>query len=136
MRLVITQPDRLLFDQPVDQVIYEDHDGSRGVMRRHIDFASTLSPGLLTARAREPDMTEYLFAVDAGLVVKQGETFHVATRRCVQGDNLSTLKETVEKTFKKRDEKEERSRSALRLLEADFLRQFVEHEEESVAGIG
>lgn len=136
MRLVIAQPDRILFEESASSVSYEAGDGARGILPRHTDLVTTLSPGILIVTPEDGRGSETLFAVDRGLVVKQGETLYVATRRGVKGENLSSLQETVENDYRNLDEQEKRSRSALRVLEADFLRQFVEMESPDNEPIG
>lgn len=128
MRLIIAQPDQTLFDRSVLKVVYEAEDGYRGILSRHIDVLTSLTPGILIAVADEEKRREYLFAVDLGLVVKQEHTIYVATRRGVQGADLASLRQTVENTYRNLNEREARSRGALRLLEGDFLRQFAEME--------
>jgi F-type H+-transporting ATPase subunit epsilon len=64
-------------------------------------------------------------AVDQGILIKQGEAVVVSTQKAVQGQDLETLKATVENEFIRLDEGEKKARSALAKLEAGFIRKFV-----------
>ncbi len=103
----------------------EGHEGAFGILERHIDYVSPLVPGILTYR-RSVDDTERIFAVDGGTLVKVGPDILVSVRDAVEGDDLPTLRETVERRFRRMDERERQARSALATLESRFIRRFIE----------
>jgi len=129
MRIEILLPSRVLVSDEVSAVIAEGHEGSFGLLERHIDYVSPLVPGVLICR-RSLDGVERIFAVDEGTLVKVGPEVLVSVRDAVEGDDLRTLRETVERRFRIRDERERRARSALATLEARFIRRFIEQVEE------
>lgn len=128
MKLVIAQPERILYEASVRGITYEAEDGARGVLPDHIDLVTSLAPGILIVMPKDRKLSRQFFALDQGVVVKRGKTLTIVTRRGVQGEHLAGLRETVEKDYRRLDAQEARSRGALHMLEADFLRQFVEME--------
>lgn len=125
MRIEILLPSRVLASEEVSSVVAEGREGSFGVLERHIDYVSALVPGILTFTRKE-DGTERIFAVDQGTLVKVGAEILVSVRDAVEGDDLLTLRRTVERRFRTLDEKERRARSALATLESRFIRRFIE----------
>lgn len=125
MKLEILLPSRVLARDEVSSVVAEGHEGSFGILELHIDYVSPLVPGILTYRRKE-DGAERIFAVDEGTLVKLGREVLISVRDAVAGDDLPTLRETVEQRFRSLDEKERRARSALATLESRFIRRFIE----------
>jgi F-type H+-transporting ATPase subunit epsilon len=125
MRIAILLPSRVLAADDVTSVVAEGHEGSFGILPKHIDYVSPLVPGILTYRRTE-DGAERIFAVDEGTLVKVGPEVLVSVRDAVAGDDLGTLRQTVNERFRSRDEKERSARSALAALEGRFIRRFLE----------
>lgn len=127
MKLEILSPSRVeLREEEVSKVVAEGREGSFGVLPRHVDYVSALVPGIL-AYVRAADEEERILAVDRGILVKVGDRIVVSVRDAVTGDDLRTLRATVDERFRTLDEKERQARSAMATLEARFLRRFVEH---------
>jgi F-type H+-transporting ATPase subunit epsilon len=123
MRLKIFLPSELFLDMEVTKIVGESTGGGFGLLPRHIDFITSLVPGLL---AYETDRgTETFLALNGGILVKQGEQVSIATRAAIHGE-LGELKEAVEDFITDLDEKERKTRTAVARLEADFIRRFVE----------
>lgn len=124
MNLRILLPARVLFSKEVTKIVAEGKNGSFGLLPGHIDFVSALVPGILTCVEKKGD--EIHVAVDAGILVKKGDTVYVSTRRAVKGDDLEALSRTIEEEFSELDEREKKVRSASYRIEAGFVRKFVD----------
>ena len=120
-------PTKILVDEEVTKIIAEAENGSFCLLPHHIDWVSALVPGLLSFVSVEGQ--ERFLAVDEGILVKCGTQVLVSTRQAVLGDNLGTLRETVDSQFRVLDEREKLARSALAKLEASVIRHFIELEE-------
>jgi F-type H+-transporting ATPase subunit epsilon len=124
MRLRILLPSMVLADTPARKVTANGLHGSFTLLPRHVDFLAALAPGLL---AYEPaDGGEAFAAVDGGLLVKYGADVLVSTARAVVGDDLATLRQTVDREFLAVDDRERATRGVMARLEADFIRRFLE----------
>jgi F-type H+-transporting ATPase subunit epsilon len=124
MRLRILLPSMVLADTPARKVTANGLHGSFTLLPRHVDFLAALAPGLL---AYEPaDGGESFAAVDGGLLVKYGADVLVSTARAVVGDDLATLRQTVDREFLAVDDRERATRGVMARLEADFIRRFLE----------
>jgi F-type H+-transporting ATPase subunit epsilon len=124
MRLKLLLPSHILIDEPVQKIIAEGQDGSFCLEPRHVDFVSALKPGLLQFIAK--DGQEVFVAMDEGILVKCADEVMVSAYNAVRGDDLATLKDTVEHRFRQLDESERIARSALARLEAGVVRRFIQ----------
>lgn len=124
MRLKVLLPEKVLLNQEAEKVNAEGEDGSFVLLPRHVDFISSLVPGLLSYTP--PRGEEIFLATDHGILVKCGNEVLVSTRLAVLGPELGTLEKIVEESFKEVSEKERNTRSALARLEADLARRFFE----------
>ena len=124
MRLQVMLPSRILIDQEVRKVGAESVHGAFVVLPRHIDFATSLMPGLVSYI----DMAgaEHFLAVDEGVCVKRGDALFVATANAITGSELAELKAAVQADFRTLDQQERNARRALARLEADFIRRYLE----------
>jgi F-type H+-transporting ATPase subunit epsilon len=127
MSLKILLPDGILLDQTVLKVTAEAENGSFCLLPRHVDFLAALVPGLLSFQDQASQ--ERFVAIDAGILVKQGSQVLVSTRQAVQGDQIESLRETVQREFRTIDERERTARSAIARLESDLIRRFLELDE-------
>lgn len=125
MRLEVLIPSRVVVQEEVSAVVAEGREGCFGILPRHVDYVSPLIPGILLYR-REEDGGERILALDQGILLKVGSEILVSARDAVTGDDLRTLRSTVEERFQRLDEKERQARSALATLEARFIRRFLE----------
>lgn len=125
MRLRVLVPDTIVLDEEILSLVAEGEDGHFGLKPHHIDFVSALTPGLLYFMRKERPEGEY-FAVDRGILVKQGDTVTVAVRNVVGGVSLEELVRTVHERFLELDDRERAVRSAVARLEAGFLRRVME----------
>lgn len=124
MNLKILLPTEILVNEEAGKVVAEAENGSFCLLPDHIDFVATLVPGLLLfENARGEDVH---VAIDRGALVKCGGEVLVSCRHAVRGESLDAMEETVEKQFRKLDEREENTRSASARLEAGLVRRFIE----------
>lgn len=124
MRLRVFLPVQVLLDQSVVRVVAEAENGALGILPRHVDFVTSLTPGLLSFTTVEG--VEEFLAVDQGVLVKQGRELSVSVRHAVHGTDLGTLRKLVSETFETIDDRERRARGALARLESGFVRRFLE----------
>ena len=127
MKLKVLLPTQVFLKEEVTKVIAEAGNGSFCLLPRHIDFATSLIPGILSFQ-RE-DGTEEFLAVDGGVLVKCGPEVSVSTRNAVRSSDLSKLRRTVKEEFGVLDEREKKAHTALARLEASFVQHYIEIEE-------
>lgn len=120
MKLKILLPTEVFLKEEVTKVTAEAENGSFCLLPNHIDFVSALIPGILFYESETGK--EVFIAVDAGILVKCNGEVLISTGRAIQGTDLATLHQTVEKEFQRLDEREKQTRSALAKLEAGFVR--------------
>lgn len=125
MKLRVLLPTHVEVDEEVDRVTAEGENGSFSLLPRHIDSLAALVPGLLSYIGADG---ERFLAVNGGTLVKCGDEVLVSTPRAVKGKNLDALRREIDESFKKLSEHEERARAAMRRIEADFVRRFIELE--------
>ncbi|MDJ0737776.1 MAG: F0F1 ATP synthase subunit epsilon [Nostocaceae cyanobacterium] len=123
MKLKVILPTKILLQEEVSKVIAEAENGSFCLLPRHIDFVTTLVPGILSFVTVSGE--EKFLALDEGILVKRGVEVLVSTQHAVQGDELEILRQTVEKQFRVLDKREKQTRSVLAKLEASSIRAFI-----------
>lgn len=123
MKLKILQPQSVFTEETVEKVVAQGPEGAFGIRPRHLDMVAALSPGILAYWP--PGLGERFFAVNGGILVKQGKTVQVATRMAVPG-GLGDLQAAVRRFVTDLDEHERQTRVVVARLEADFIRRFVE----------
>ncbi|WP_031434487.1 F0F1 ATP synthase subunit epsilon [Methylomarinum vadi] len=127
MRLKLLLPSEILIDEPVRKVIAQGQNGSFCLEPRHVDFVSALAPGIL--QYIDAERREVFVAVDEGILVKCADEVLISAYNAVRGEDLATLKDTVERRFRQLDESERTARSALARLEAGVVRRFTQMQE-------
>lgn len=128
MHLKLMTPTGILADLPVSKIIAEADNGFFCLLPRHIDFVSSLVPGILYFVDNEN--REKYYAVNEGTLVKVGTEVRISTFNAVAGDSLDELQTTIEHEFSVLDDQERSAQSALARLEAGTIRRFVELEEQ------
>jgi len=124
VRLKVWIPTEVLLDEEVRKITAEAEDGWFCILPRHIDFVTSLVPGILSFQLPNQE-TEYL-AIDRGVLVKCGPEVSLSTRRAVRSASLDGLKENVERQFQALQEKDQAAREYEAKLEADLVRQLLE----------
>ena len=126
MRLKVRIPTEVLLDQEVIGIKAEAENGWFTILPRHIDFVSSLVPGILCFQS-PGGAIEYL-AIDRGILVKCGPAVSVSARSAVRGADLGGLREAVESQFRRLRDKEKASRVFEAGLKADLVRQLLDME--------
>jgi F-type H+-transporting ATPase subunit epsilon len=126
MRLKVWIPTEVILDEEVTRLKAEAENGWFGVLPRHVDYVTSLVPGVLCFQLGQKE-TEYL-AIDYGVLVKCGPEVCVSTRNAVRGRDPAKLKAEVEEQFRAAHKKEEAARALEAKLEADLVRELLELE--------
>jgi F-type H+-transporting ATPase subunit epsilon len=126
MKLKVWLPTEVLLIEQVTKVKAEAENGWFCVLPRHVDFVTSLVPGILMFQSPGRH-TEYV-AIDHGIMVKCGPDVSVSTRNAARGTDLGNLRKTVETHFRGLREKEQAARTFEAKLEAELVRQLLEVE--------
>lgn len=126
MNLRVWTPTEILVTAAVAKVKAEAEDGWFGVLPRHVDFVTSLVPGVLTFESVDGE-THYI-AIDYGVLVKCGAELSVSTRNAVLGVDLGNLRETAEMHFRTLRDKHRAAQVLEASLEADLVRRLLEVE--------
>ncbi len=123
MRFKVLLPHKIFLNKKIIKLVAEAENGSFGILPRHIDFVTIIAPGILSYVTQDGD--EEFIAVDEGVLVKQGSDVFLSTRNAIQQKNLSQLQTAVEEEFLNFDDREKKARSATAMMEAEFIRKFL-----------
>jgi len=123
INLKILLPDKTFLKREVKKVAAEAENGWFCLLPKHVDFTTSLTPGILMLTT--PEGKDVFLAIDEGILVKYGKEVVISTRNAIEGEDLGELKSRVEEIFIKTDEKEKDAQTALSKLEADFVRSFL-----------
>lgn len=124
MNLLLTVPTEVLLDEPVVKVVAESEAGSFCLLPRHLDLATVVVPGLLTAV--RPDGGELVVAVDHGVLVKVGGDVRVACQRAFVASDADDAARAVRERFRLTSEREKHARAVLARLEGDVVRRLAD----------
>lgn len=124
MKVTLRLPTRILFEGQATRLTAVAQNGAFGILPNHTDFVTALVPSVLTLRLA--DGSETIFGLDEGILVKKGHGVAISVLRGVKGDDLASLKGTVEDSFVQMDEDERQARAAMSRLEANMVRRFAQ----------
>ncbi|UQI39313.1 F0F1 ATP synthase subunit epsilon [Vreelandella venusta] len=124
MQVTLRLPAMTLHQGPASRLFAVAENGAFGMLPNHIDFVTALVPSVLILTLADGE--EQIFGIDEGILVKKSHQVEIAIRRGVQGTDLASLKETVQRNFIEVDEDERVARSALARLEAGMVRRFAD----------
>ncbi len=124
MNLEVITPTEIFSAQGISEVIAEGDKGFFCLLPRHVDFVSTLVPGILSYKLDNGE--EVFMAVDEGVLVKKEGNVSVSVKAAIKGKEPGSLKKIVEEQIEAIDEREKKSRQILAKFEADFARRFLE----------
>lgn len=116
-------PSKSILNQEADKVTAPGSEGFFQILPRHVDFVSSLLPGILTITK---DGSDLYYAIDRGFLVKKADLVYIACLQAIVGSDLESLSQTVADKFSQLDEKEKKINTVLRKLEADTMRRFLE----------
>ncbi|MGB5823840.1 MAG: hypothetical protein WBH44_07165 [Proteocatella sp.] len=123
MKIKLILPNKTLLEQEIDKVTIPGTEGYFQILPKHIDFVSSIKPGILTIYNGEA--IDY-FAVNYGILVKKADSIHISCLYAIKGDSLEGLSGTIVDNIEKRDEYEKKIYEILKKMEADTLRRFIE----------
>lgn len=126
MKVKLILPNKIILDIKAKKVTAPGTGGAFQILPRHVDVVWTLEAGILIVVSQEEEETFY--AIDQGVLVKQGDTLYISCFQAIKGDQLEDLNKAVADSFRQLDEKEIMARKALVKLETDTLRRFLEIE--------
>ncbi|KAF2406650.1 F-type H+-transporting ATPase subunit epsilon [Pseudomonas antarctica] len=106
----------------VSHIVVETAQGSFGLLPRRLDCVAALVPGILSFHSEAQG--EVFLALDAGVLVKTGQTVVISARRALRGDDLSRLHDAIEQQFLTLDTQELAMRATMARLESGFMRRF------------
>ena len=124
MKLHLQLPHEIFFEGDVTKIVAEAENGSFCLLPRHIDFATALVPGILSCE--QAGGSEMIFATDRGILVKQGTEVFASVRNAVRGEDLSQLRNLVEREFHAISDEEKQARAAMARLETALARRFID----------
>ena len=124
MRLKLILPYKTILDIDVEKITAPGTNGNFQILPNHIDATWTLKAGILYILTDK----ELYYAINQGVVVKQGDTVYISTFQAIAGDSLKELSKTVEYKLKVLDERERQAREVLIRLEAKTVKKFMEIE--------
>jgi F-type H+-transporting ATPase subunit epsilon len=125
MNLKILLPFRIFADKNgVVRIVAETSAGSFGLLPNRLDCVAVLVPGILIFEMKEEG--EVYVAVDEGILVKTGTEVLVSVRNAIEGNDLASLRESVEKEFLNLDAQEQNVRRVMAKMESGFIRRFAE----------
>lgn len=101
------------------RIIAETSNGSFGILPQRLDCVAALEPGILTYEDEEDG--ENFVAVDAGVLVKTGSEVMVSVRNASGGVSLEELHEVVARELSELNEREGKTRLALKEMEVSFI---------------
>jgi F-type H+-transporting ATPase subunit epsilon len=127
VKLKVLLPTEVLVDREVAKVTAEAANGSFCLLPRHVDFVAALPPGLLSYETEEGH--EVFLAVNEGVLVKKGSEVLISVRNAVLGEDLGSVRQTVDERFRVLEEREQSTRTVLARLESSFVRRFIEYQE-------
>jgi F-type H+-transporting ATPase subunit epsilon len=124
----ILVPHRVFWRERAGRLRAEGAHGVFCVLPRHIDCVVNLVPGILLLENENGE--ECSFAVDGGTFVKRGEEVLVSTPHAARSEEVGGIRSAVRESFRELEDRERTTRSALAKIEADFVRKFIEIEED------
>ncbi len=122
MRLKLILPYKTILDKNVEKITAPGSNGDFQILPRHIDGTWTLRTGILTITTDK----DFYYAINQGVVVKQGDLVYISTFQAIAGESLRELSKTVEESLKVLDERERKAREVLIRLETDTIKRFIE----------
>lgn len=123
MRIKLILPYKTILDKKVEKITAPGSNGDFQILPKHIDGTWSLKPGILTLTDHD---TDFYYAINQGLVVKQGSIVYISIFQAIAGESLEELSQTVAESLQILDERERKAREVLIKLETDTIKRFME----------
>jgi F-type H+-transporting ATPase subunit epsilon len=104
----------MLLETPATRITAPGTSGSFQVLPRHVDVVWSLQSGILQINTTE---SEVYFAIDRGVLVKEGDVVHVSCYEAIKGDSLEALHSMISERFTEIDDQERKTRQVLLNME-------------------
>ena len=114
MRIRLMLPNRTLLDEEVSKITAPGTEGSFQLLPKHVDVVWSLQTGILAVTMKGQDA---YYAIDRGVLVKQGEMVYVSCFEAIRGDSLEKLNATINEKFSEIDDREKKTREVLLRME-------------------
>lgn len=124
MRLKFILPYKTILDKEVKKITAPGSNGDFQILPKHIDGTWTLRAGILNITVDE----DHYYAINQGVIVKQGNVVYLSTMQAIAGESLKELSNTVQDTIKVLNDKERKAREVLIRLEMETIKKFTEIE--------
>lgn len=121
MRVKMVLPRKIIFDKDADKVTAPGTEGFFQILPRHTDVIWSLDSGILIIEA---EGKELFFAIDRGMLVKEGKYVTISCFNAISGESLETLSSEVLSDIRKMNEGEREAREALAKLEVETIKRF------------
>ena len=122
MRVKLILPYKTILDKEAKKITAPGIEGEFQIMPKHIDATWSLKSGILTINSDE----DLYFAINTGVLVKQGDLVYISVFQAIAGDSLRNLAETVKNTLRDVSDRERKAREVLVKLEAETIKKFTE----------
>ncbi len=122
MKLKFIIPYKTVLEIEAKKITAPGSNGDFQILPKHVDGTWTLKAGILIIETEEI----LYYAINEGVVVKQGNTVFLSTIQAIQGESLEKLGETVEETLKVLNEKERKAREVLIKMEMETVKSFMD----------
>ena len=122
MRVKLILPYKTILDKEAKKITAPGIEGEFQIMPKHIDATWSLKSGILTINSDE----DLYFAINTGVLVKQGDLVYISVFQAIAGDSLRSLAETVKNTLRDVSDRERKAREVLIKLEAETIKKFTE----------
>ena len=114
MKVRLMLPHRMLLEVESSKVTAPGTGGSFQVLPRHVDVVWSLESGIL--QIDTADGVQY-YAIDRGVLVKEGDILHVSCFEAIAGESLEALYAMISERFSEIDEQERKTRQVLLNME-------------------
>ena len=122
MRVKLILPYKTILDKTVNKVSAPGVEGDFQILPKHIDGTWSLKAGILVISMED----EVYFAIDQGVLVKEGDTVYISCFQAIKGDSLESLTDTVKNDLQVLNSREKKAREVLLRLETETIKRFIE----------
>jgi F-type H+-transporting ATPase subunit epsilon len=123
MRIRVIVPSGTVLEKETLKVTAPGAEGFFQVLPRHVASAWSLRAGVLSVLSEDGE--EHI-AIDEGFLVKLDDMVIVTCLRAMRGESIEKLLDSVDKSFRDAEVKEQKLREVLVKLETETLKSFMD----------
>ncbi len=127
MNVTVMSCTTVALEKEAAHVTVDDPTGSIGIRPGHAPLVTSLVQGIVIARGA--DGHEDYVAVDGGVLVVNGDSVRIASKRAVASVDLRHLEDTVLKQFETEADADKTNHTAFEKMRIDFMRRVLEFEQ-------